>query len=200
LKGIKEKKLPPLDENFIKNFERYNSLEDFRNDVRQSLYEKWDRQMQNDLQNQITEILIKENDFPVPDSLVEKQIYYMLADAQHRMISAGIDEQMSLDFSLKMKDKYREDAQKIVRSFLVLKKIAEKESIVVTDEDIEKYVAYIAAQSNRDYESLSRMYESEGRKEALKMDLMQKNVLEFIKKNAKITPKRKDQEKTEVES
>src|SRR5208337_5017576 len=51
LKGIKEKKLPETDENFIKNFDRYNSLEDLKNDVRKTLEEKFHHQAEINLQN-----------------------------------------------------------------------------------------------------------------------------------------------------
>lgn len=187
LKNLKEKKLPAFDENFVKNFERYNTLEDFRNDVRKTLEEKQKQQAKNNLREKITDILIKENDFPVPQALVEKQIYYMMADTQNRMISAGIDEQTALDFTFKMKDKYKEDAEKVVKSFLLLKKIAEKESIEVTDQEVEKYLEQIAAETQRDYASLSRLYDNEGRKEALKMDLLQRKVFDFIENHAKLT-------------
>jgi trigger factor len=200
LKNLKAKKLPVLDENFVKNFERYSTLEDFRDDVRKSLHEKMDRQLQNDLKNKITDILLKENEFPVPDALVEKQIYYMMADTQNRMISAGIDEQTALDFTFKMKDKYKEDAEKIVKSFLLLKKIAEKESIDVADEEVEDYIRQIAAETNRDSQSLSRLYENEGKKEALKMELMQKKVFDLIEKHAKIKTVKKEKTNPEVEA
>lgn len=198
LKNIKEKKLPALDENFIKNFERYNTLEDFRNDVRNVLQEKMNRQVQQNLQNKITEILIKENEFPVPDALVEKQIYFMMADTQNRMMSAGIDEQTALDFILKMKDKYKDDAEKIVKSLLLLKKIAEKESLAVTEEEMERFLEQMAAETHQDYSSLKRMYESEGRRDALKMDLLQKKVFDFIEKNARIKTVKKERTQSEV--
>jgi len=59
-------------------------LEDLKNDVRKTLEEKFHRQAEINLQNRITEILIKENDFEVPSSLVERQIYYMMTDTQKK--------------------------------------------------------------------------------------------------------------------
>ncbi|MCX5848423.1 MAG: trigger factor [Deltaproteobacteria bacterium] len=186
VKNIKEKKLPEIDDNFIKNFDRYNSLEDLKNDVRKTLEEKSDHLAETNLQNRITEILIKENDFEVPPSLVERQIYYMMADTQKRMISAGMDEKNAMDFSFKMHDKYKDDAAKIVKSFLLLKKIAKKECFVVEENDIEKYIMESAARYGRDYESLRKMYDDEERKEGLKSELMQKKVFDFIELNANI--------------
>ena len=186
VKGIKEKKLPDTDENFIKNFEKYNSLDDLKNDVRKSLEEKFQRQAEIDLQNRITEILIKENDFEVPPSLVERQIYYMIVDTQKRMISAGIDENSAMDFSIKMHDKFKDDAVKIVKSFLLLKKIAQKESFVVEEEEIEKHIQELAVQNGHDFELLKKMYDNEERKDSLKMELIQKKAFDFIERNANI--------------
>ncbi|HNQ66664.1 MAG TPA: hypothetical protein PKL38_11840, partial [Smithella sp.] len=87
---------------------------------------------------------------------------------------------------LKMKDKYKPDAEKIVKSFLVLKKIAEKESITATDGDLESYLQELAQHSGRDYESFQKMYNIEERKDSLMMELVQKKVFDFIEQNANI--------------
>lgn len=187
VKNIKEKKLPENDDSLIKNFEKYNTFDDFKNDVRASLEEKNQQTIKVDLQNSITEKLIKDNDFEAPPSLVERQIYYMMADTQRRMISGGIDEEQAMEFSLKMHDKFKDDAEKIVKSFLLLKKIAQKESFTVEDADVEKYLQDMAVQYKRDYESLKKMYEEEEeRKENLKLEIMQKKVFDFIEQNANI--------------
>jgi trigger factor len=186
VKNIKEKKLPEIDENFIKNFDRYNSIEDLKIDVRKTLEEKFQSLAETNLQNSITEALIKENDFEVPPSLLERQIYYMMADTQKRMTSAGMDEKNAMELSFKMHDKFKDDAVKMVKSFLLLKKIAEKESLIVEENDIEKYIQELAAQYGRDYESLRTMYDNEERKDGLKMELMQKKVFDFIELNANI--------------
>ncbi len=186
VKSIREKKLPENDDSLIKNFDKYNSFEDFKDDVRKSLEEKAQRMVEINLQNSITERLIKENEFDVPSALVDRQIYYMTADTQKKMMSAGIDENSAMDFSFKMRDKYKNDAEKIVKSFLLLKKIAEKESFVADESDMEKYFQELVLQSGRDYESLIKMYDSDERKDSLKMELIQKKVFDFIERNANI--------------
>ena len=186
VKNIKEKKLPQTDETFIKNFEKYNSLTDFKDDVRKSLEEKSQNQAKINLQNKITEILIKDNEFEVPAALLDRQIYYMMADMQRRMTSAGMDEKSALDYSLTMHDKFKDDAAKIVKSFLLLKKIAEKESLVAEESDMDEYIKELSVQTGRDYESLKKIYESEERKDSLQMELIQKKVFDFIEHNANI--------------
>jgi trigger factor len=186
VKNIKVKKLPEIDENFIKNFDRYNTIEDLKTDVRKTLEEKFQSLAETNLQNSITEALIKENDFEVPPSLLERQIYYMMADTQKRMTSAGMDEKNAMELSFKMHDKFKDDAVKMVKSFLLLKKIAEKESLIVEENDIEKHIQDLAVQYGRDYESLKKMYDNEERQDNLKIELMQKKVFDFIEINANI--------------
>jgi trigger factor len=91
-----------------------------------------------------------------------------------------------MELSFKMHDKFKDDAVKIVKSFLLLKKIAKKESFIVEENDIEKYIQELAAQYGRDYESFRTMYDNEERKDSLKMELMQKKVFDFIEQNANI--------------
>jgi len=186
LKNIKEKKLPELDETFIKNFEGYNSLEDLRKAVLKSLEEESIRLSESNFQANIMQVLLKENDIEVPPSLVEKQIYYMMADTHKRMMSAGMDEKNALDLSFKMHDKFKEEATKIVKSFLILKTIAEKESFLVEEADIDKHIADLATKHGRDYQLLKSVYEKEESKENLKAELVQKKVFDFIEQHANI--------------
>lgn len=187
VKSVREKKLPDTDETFIKNFEKYNSFDDFKEDVRKSLEEKARRMSEADLQNRITDNLIKENEIDVPATMLDRQIYYMMLDTQKRMVSAGIDEKTAMDFGFKMRDKYKNDAAKIVKSFIILKKIAQKESFVAEEDDLEKYLQDLSQQSGRDYESLKTMYKTEDREDSLKMEIIQKKVFDFIEQNANIT-------------
>ena len=186
VKSIREKKLPAEDDSFVKNFQRYDSFEDFKTDVRKSLEEKAEQISKDNLQNSMIDQLIKENNFEVPESMVQKQIYYMMADTQKRMMSAGIDENSAMDFTMKMQDKYKGDAEKTVKSFLLLKKIAEKESLAAEDSDLEQYLQEQATQSGRDYESLKKFYENDERKDYLRTELVHKKVFDFIEQNANI--------------
>ena len=186
LKNIKEKKLPELDEAFVKNFDKYNSLDELKDNVRKSLEEESKKLSETNLQDRIMDILLKDNDFEVPPSLLEKQIYYMMADTHKRMTSAGMDDKNAMELSFKMHDKFKDEAMKIVKSFLILKKIAEKESVVAEEQDIDNHIQDMAVKHGRDYELLKKAYEKDNRKEDLKADVIQKKVFDFIEQHANI--------------
>ena len=186
IKDIKEKKLPEIDENFIKNFDKYNSLDELKNDARKALEQDCERITETNLQNKIMEIILKENDFEAPPSLVEKQIFYMMADTQKRMTSAGMDETSAMELSFKMHDKFKEEAEKIVKSFLLLKKIAQKEAIEVEESDLDKHIIELAEKYGRDYEQIRAAFEKEERKDKLRTELIQKKTFDFIEQKANI--------------
>jgi len=186
IKNIKEKKLPELDEAFIKNFEKYNSLDDLKKEILKTLGEESKKMSETNLQNSIMDILLKENEFEVPPSLVEKQIYYMMADAHKRMTSAGMDEKNAMELSFKMHDKFKDEAVKIVKSFLILKAIAEKESLNVEESEIDKHIETLAVKHGRDYQLLKTAYEKDERRDSLKSELIQKKVFDFIEQHANI--------------
>jgi len=87
LKELKEQKLPELNEEFVKNFDKYNTLDDLKSEVRKSMEEQCKRQSDAKLKDSITEVLLAANAFEAPASLVQRQIFYMIADTQKRMRS-----------------------------------------------------------------------------------------------------------------
>ena len=186
LKGLKEQKLPELDEEFIKNFDKYNSLDDLKSDVRQSMEDESKRQSDAGLQKKILDAILAANEFEVPDALLERQIFYMMFDTQKRMRAAGMDETSAMDFSFKLHDQFKPEALKTVKAFLLVKKIAEKEGITVTDEDIDNQITKIAKDYHTEYEVVKQAYNDEERLDALKAELIQKKVFDFIESRANI--------------
>ncbi|MHB8138301.1 MAG: trigger factor [Smithellaceae bacterium] len=186
LKGLKEQKLPEIDENFIKNFDKYNTLEDLRNDVRKTMEEQCSRQSDTQLQDKIIESVLNANAFEAPPSLVERQIFYMISDTQKRMKSAGMDEKNAMELSFRMHDQFKQEAEKTVRSYLIIKKIAEKEAINVSDDDIDNHIKELAEIHHADYEVVKSAYNDEERINSLKSEIIQKKVFDFIKGESNI--------------
>ncbi|MFZ2419044.1 MAG: hypothetical protein WAW22_11090, partial [Smithellaceae bacterium] len=117
---------------------------------------------------------------------VERQIFYMMSDMQKRMRSAGMDEKNAMELSFRMHDQLKTDAEKTVRSFLVLKKIAEKEALTVADDDIDNHIKELAEIHHTDYEVVKSAYDNEERLDALKSEIIQKKVFDFIEQRANI--------------
>ncbi len=186
LKDLKEQKLPELNEEFVKNFDKYNTLDDLKSEVRKSMEEQCKRQSDEKLKDSITEVLLAANAFEAPASLVQRQIFYMIADTQKRMRSAGMDEKSAMELSFRMHDQFKTEAEKTVRAFLLFKKIAEKEAVAVSDEDMDNHIKELSEIHPVGIDSVKSISEDEEKKESLKAEILQKKVFDFIEQQANI--------------
>ena len=141
--------------------------------------------------------LLENNSFEVPESLVERQIYYMMADMHRRMSMQGMEPKAAAELLAKMRDMYKEEATKVVKTFLLVKNIAVKESITVADDEIKDYVQKIAQQRAQDYEAAREALEKDGMVEQIQGDLLHKKVFDFLESKADITMVKKMEENKE---
>jgi trigger factor len=186
IKGIRIKKIPEIDEQFIKNFERYESLEALRDDIRKNLEEEKKRKIAVAFERQISDRLLEKNAFEVPESFVERQIYYMMSDTQRRMVSGGMDPKKAAEFSFKLHDQFREEAAKIVKTVLLLKGIAGKEGLTAGDDEVENQIREIAAQRAQDYETLKKSLDKDDLIDNIRSEILNRKTYEFLEVKAKV--------------
>jgi len=193
--------VPELDSEFIKNFEKYESLNDLKKDIKKSIEEEKKASVKSDVTKKIVDALLEKNDFEVPSVWVERQIYIMTLDAQQRMIRNGMAPDKVVEISANLHDRFQDQATVMVKSTLLLNKIAEKESITVEENEIEESLKEIATQTARDVETVKETYEKNNLIEGLKNEILEKKTLEFIEDKATIkTTKKKKTETKEEEA
>ena len=192
VKGIRVKKLPDIDDNFIKNFERYESLEALRADLRKNLEEEKRRKIGMDFERNIGEKLLAKNDFEVPASFVERQIYYMMSDTQRRMVAGGMDSKRAAEFAFKLHDQFREEAAKIVKTVLLIKSIAAKEGLAVSEDEVNEQIREIASHKSQDYETFKKSMEKDDMVENIRSEILSRKTYEFLEKSATVTTVKKD--------
>jgi trigger factor len=187
LGGIRVKQAPEIDDNFIKNFEKYESLEALKDDVRKNLEEEKKQKVAADLDKRISDKLLACNDFEVPDSFIENQIHHMLYNMRQRMVSGGMDPKKATELALKFSDQCREEATKIVKTVILIKNIAKKETLAVNEEEVEKHIAEMAAQRAQDSETLKKSLEKEDLIDSIKSEILSRKTYEFLIEKAHIT-------------
>ncbi len=192
VKDIKKKVLPELNDDFIKNFEKYESLNDLKQDIRKSLEEERGIDVNTDLNKRIVDVLLEKNEFDIPSAFIERQIFSMMLDTQRRMVMGGADPNSAAEASLNLRDRFKEEAEKIVKFSLLFDSIAGKESITVSEEEIEEKMRALAVRQGQDYESFRKSCEDGNMIEEMKTEMLREKTLDFIKEKAKITLARKD--------
>lgn len=195
VKDIRVKKMPELDEDFIKNIEAYETLDDLKSEIMKSLEEEHATRTKTELRNNLITKLLENNKFDVPPSFVERQVYYMVMDAERRMISNGMPKEKAAQISSNLHERFRDDAKRMVQTSLLLARIAEKESVTVSDEDIETRIREIAQQYTQDYESIRAAYEKNNLIERLKDEILEQKTLDFLEQHATIKVVKKTADK-----
>ena len=192
---IKEKRLPDLDEDFTKNFDAYDKLEDLKKDIRESLVKENETRIKTDSKNMMIDRLLENNEFEIPSVFVNRQINYMVLDAQQRMINNGMNPEKAAEISPNLRDRFETEARKMVRTSLLIHKIAEKESITVDEKDVEERLQELARQLAQDYESMKASYETNNLKEHLKHEILEQKTLDFLEEKSDIKNVKKSNNK-----
>jgi trigger factor len=188
LKSIKEKILPQIDENFIRNFDKFETLEDLRNDIRKTLEEENNARSDRELKELIVTKLLAGNEFEAPPSFIERQIYYMIADTRRRMASRGLSKKEIDELSAKYREMYRDEATKVVKSLLLMKNIAVKESISVDGGEIDERVLEMAQRRGQDFDSFRKSLEDADMIENIREEILTGKVFKFIEGKSVIRP------------
>lgn len=186
VKDVKVKVLPALDENFVKNFEKYENMEAFRADVRKSLEQEKAARSRSNLQKAIQDKLLEANPFDVPDAYVERQILNMMIEYQRRMVMNGMDPDNAAKVAANLHDQFRDDAVRMVRTGLLLQRIAEKESIGVQENEIDDRIRQTASRYGHDFEAVKQSYEKDNLIDRMRDQLLEEKTLDFIESRANI--------------
>src|ERR1700693_4603646 len=151
VQGIKEKKLPDLNDEFAKDAVGegggVSTLADLRKKIHENLEAAKDQQQQSQAREKILETLVKRHDFPVPEALVEGQMDVRLERVVRSLAAQGVDPRAVNVDGVSLRRNQRDRAVSDVKAELLLDRIATAENIEATDEDVEKEIATLAERS-----------------------------------------------------
>lgn len=182
--GVREKRLPEMDDEFAKGFGDIADLSDLREKMRVRLVQEAEEAARRNMEEQLRQGLLEKNPFEVPRTLVDRQIVSMIEDTANRLVSQGIDlKKVSLDFE-KMRERFAPNADRSVRLSLLLAAIAEKEGIDVPYAEIEAELKEITARSGIEYEKIREMFGDEERMDNLRNRLLEKKVMASLLESA----------------
>ena len=186
IKEVKEKILPTLDDEFAKDLGDYSSLGDLRLKLREEIEKEKKLILERQLKDQMVEQLLQANSFEVPESLVEEQTRTLVSDTKLRLANQGVDFKNLGVSDEKLQGDYREMAQKQVRTFLILEKIADQEGITVTDGEAEDRVREISERVHQKFDVVKRYYEKNGLIPEVKAGIMSEKILIFLLEKANV--------------
>ena len=188
LHEVKEEELPELDDDFAKDVSEFDTLEEFKKDLKEKLENSAKISSENQMKNALIEKIYASNDIDVPDAMVEDEIDNMMREFDGQLRQQG----MSLDkyFEYLQKDhiefrgEIREEAFKKVKTRMLISKIAEQEKLELEEGELDKELEMIAAAYKMEAAQIREMFAAQI--PLMEKDIQMKKAVDFVFENAKI--------------
>lgn len=178
--GIKQKQLPGLTDDLARELGEFDSLEGVRRSIREGLRTAKLRQAEQEARGRLRHQLVALHDFPIPETLVERQIERRLERLRRQLAAQGMDPRsLSLDWG-KVRASQREGAVEDVKSAFILEKIALREQIEPEQAEVERELQQIASATEQNAEALRSRLTKDGGLDRIKSRLRIEKALDFV--------------------
>ncbi len=179
LKGIRERVLPELNDDFAKDL-GFKDLEELRREVREELVEEKEEAEKERLRNEIITGLIEANPFEIPPRYLKEYEEMLFEEAlrvlyRRRRPEKGVEE---------LRRKCREKAEREIRTRIIIEAIADKEGLEVTDEEVDERIRTMAERYGQSFETMKRWYVDNGLVAGLKRRILEDKVFDLIESKA----------------
>ncbi|MBD3265717.1 trigger factor [bacterium] len=180
VKSIQEKQLPELDDEFAKDMGDFETLDDLKERIRESLKINLENQKHQQMRESIRDELLKRNTFDVPPSMVEARYNFInaLQDMEYRRYGQSLESMAQQDPNLLTQNE--EAAEREVRLTVILEKIAEQENIEATDEDYTRYIVQMAQSAGADPGMYLERIQQQGMESYYRRVTLEEKTLNFL--------------------
>lgn len=186
---IKEEVLPELDDEFAKDVSTFQTLEEFREDLKKRLQEEADRRAKEQFRSSIMSKVVDNASVDLPDSLVDSEIQIMIDNMKQRLSMQGLSFEQYLQFSGKNEAGLREEmvdsARERLKTSFVMSELRSKENISVTDDDVQEYIEERVNDLDDEQKERAReFYQMPEQLDSLNQMLLAEKTIEFLEQHA----------------
>jgi trigger factor len=162
VKAVRRKELPEANDEFAKDLGDFQTMDELKEQIRKNILREREYRAQEDAKHQLIDKLVEAHDFPVPNAYVDRQIQINVENQLRTLAAQGVDpNSIKLDWE-KLRETQKDRAAKDVRASLLLDKIAEREAIGATQEEVDREVQKIARQQREAVPVTRAKLEKEG--------------------------------------
>jgi trigger factor len=189
VQSIKRKVVPPADDDLAKSVSEYGTLAELRLKLQKDVTERAKRRAEGATRQKLVEALLASHDFPVPEVLVEAQLDRKLERTVAQLLAQGIDpRETEIDWR-KIREEARPEAQKEVRTSLILAKIAEAEKLEPSEEEVDEMIRALAQERQEAPAALKTRLTRDGELDKIKSTRRNQKALDIVYREAKVTRK-----------
>jgi trigger factor len=192
VKEVKEKELPAADDEFAKTASEFDTLEELRENLRETISTNKERSAEAVVRDRVLQALVDKVDVDLPESLVEGETEHRVRHAEERAQGAGLTLPQLLELQGFDEERFRADARdhsvRAIRSDLALEAVARQEGLEVTAEEIGMEIAQLAAALGREPKEVATSLDRSGQVVTLAGDIVRTKALDVLVEHAEITP------------
>lgn len=189
LNGIEYEELPNLDDEFAKDASEFETLDEYKADIKKNIEKRHDAEAEARLAEALTKALVANVEADIPAVMVEKEQDLLVREYDYNLRAQGLSLDMLIKYTgmklEEIKDRYKEQAELNVKRQLALDEIIKAENVEATEEDIEKKYEEMATQFGMKVEDVKARITSDD----LASDVKSIKAFELVKDNAKISEK-----------
>lgn len=188
VKKVEAKELPELDDDFAQDVSEFDTLAEYKDDIRKKLTERKEKEARTAKENAAVDKAIENAQMEIPDAMINTQISQMLDDFSRRMQAQGLTMEQYFQFTGMTADKMREEmkpqALKRIQTRLVLEKIAETENIQPADEEVNEEISKMAEMYKMEADKLKELL-GDRELEQMKKDMAVQKAVTLVADEAK---------------
>lgn len=185
VRDIRRKVLPPLDDEFARDYGECDSLPELREKLRSDLQREVDAFQDRRLQDRIVDRLVEEHDFEAPPSMVDLELSYLVERAKARRDPSGAD--APAPTADELREELTPQARSQVKARLLLEKIAAAEGIAASDEEVDRRVEALARASGEQAGPVRERYRQDRARAVLRSQIASGKTLDFLLREADVT-------------
>ncbi len=200
---IKTKVVPELDEEFVQDVSEFDTIDEYKASIKEKVEARKAREAKSEQTDEAIKKIVDKAKMEIPELMIETQCEDMINQFGQQMAQQGFSMQQYMQLTgttpAQLKEQVREEAISRIETQLVLEKIANLESITVSDEELDAELAKMAEMYKMELAQL-QSYMGAEEKEAMRKDMAEQKTVQFIMDSVKYRAKAKSKKEKEAEA
>jgi len=188
VKAITAKELPELDDEFAVDVSEFDTLAEYKEDIKKNLLEKKEKEAKFAKEDKVVDAIIEKATMEIPDAMIDTQTRQMAEEYAQRLQMQGLNLEQYFKFTGMNANSFMENlkpqALKRIQCRLVLEAVVKAENIEVSEEELDKEFDTMAQNYRMEKEKLVELV-GDKEKEQIKMDIAVQKAVDFVRDAAK---------------
>jgi trigger factor len=201
VKEIKERDVPPLDDEFVKEASEFETLEELRVAVREELEAGAEQRVDGEFRGRVLDVVAEASEVEVPEVMVHEKAHEMVDSFERSIRSQGMEPEQYYELAgtdhAGFEERVTPDAEDTVKKELVLDAVATAEGIVADEEEVMHEIGHLAEDSERSPEEIAEVLRANGTYAMLEEEISRQKALDFLVENAVAIPMPEEEEAEE---